>query len=545
MADNLAVTPGSGATMAADEATDGTLGSVKVPFAKIMDGTLDSTNKLVINSSGEALVNGTANTQPVSAASLPLPTGAATAANQSTGNTSLSNIDTNAGATSDAAATAGSTGTISAKLRRISADIDSVKTSVSSLDGKTTAVNTGSVTVGAALPAGTNIVGKFTTDQTTHGTTDLVAADITKINGTAVSATNPLPGTVTDGTNTANVLKSDGTAADQNAQMVAGTGYSTSTLTLNAGSPNTAWYDLLNYPWYSVEILTNTAPATLTFQTSGDSSQTNIASTAVMSAANIVLSNTTTTTSATGNFIGPRTGRYFRISSNVSGGNTVTLVITFYTTSPTPIALSQTQVGSNSATGSAVPANAFMVGASDGTNLLALRTLNPSIDGLSGSGSGNLAVAATGILYNGSTFDRARTVAGAGTAGSPTGVLATSLATVINNNGLLKSKTIAAASTNATSVKNGAGNLYTLEVTNSDTVGYYVKLYNKASAPTVGTDVPVATYYAPPGGGFVLHKPSGSPYTTGIALATTLLATDADTTVVTNANKLVINLEYV
>lgn len=60
MADNLAVTPGSGATMAADEATDGTLGSVKIPFAKIMDGTLDSTNKLIVNSSGEAKVVDTA-----------------------------------------------------------------------------------------------------------------------------------------------------------------------------------------------------------------------------------------------------------------------------------------------------------------------------------------------------------------------------------------------------------------------------------------------------------------------------------------------------
>jgi hypothetical protein len=37
-----------------------------------------------------------------------------------------------------------------------------------------------------ALPAGTNVVGKFTTDQTTHGTTDLIASDLTKVAGTAV-----------------------------------------------------------------------------------------------------------------------------------------------------------------------------------------------------------------------------------------------------------------------------------------------------------------------------------------------------------------------
>src|SRR6266498_1475472 len=38
-----------------------------------------------------------------------------------------------------------------------------------------------------AIPAGTNIIGKVTTDQTTHGTTDLVAADITKVAGSAIS----------------------------------------------------------------------------------------------------------------------------------------------------------------------------------------------------------------------------------------------------------------------------------------------------------------------------------------------------------------------
>lgn len=42
---------------------------------------------------GTFTVDGSGVTQPVSAASLPLPTGAATAANQSTGNTSLSNIE--------------------------------------------------------------------------------------------------------------------------------------------------------------------------------------------------------------------------------------------------------------------------------------------------------------------------------------------------------------------------------------------------------------------------------------------------------------------
>jgi len=82
MADNVTITPGAGTTLAADELVDGTLGTVKVGFSKVMDGTLDSSNKWVISATGAGKVDGSGVTQPVSAASLPLPTGAATAAKQ-------------------------------------------------------------------------------------------------------------------------------------------------------------------------------------------------------------------------------------------------------------------------------------------------------------------------------------------------------------------------------------------------------------------------------------------------------------------------------
>lgn len=57
MADNSLRTPGSGETILTDELTDGTLGTGKAQFVKVMDGTLDSANKLVVNSSGQASVN--------------------------------------------------------------------------------------------------------------------------------------------------------------------------------------------------------------------------------------------------------------------------------------------------------------------------------------------------------------------------------------------------------------------------------------------------------------------------------------------------------
>lgn len=66
MADNVSITPGTGNEIAADEVTDGILGQVKVQYVKIMDGTLDSTNKHIITSMGASKVDGSAVTQPVS-----------------------------------------------------------------------------------------------------------------------------------------------------------------------------------------------------------------------------------------------------------------------------------------------------------------------------------------------------------------------------------------------------------------------------------------------------------------------------------------------
>jgi hypothetical protein len=55
MADNVVVTAGAGTTVAADEVVDGTLGTVKVQFVKIMDGTLDGTTKAAVGATGLAV----------------------------------------------------------------------------------------------------------------------------------------------------------------------------------------------------------------------------------------------------------------------------------------------------------------------------------------------------------------------------------------------------------------------------------------------------------------------------------------------------------
>lgn len=95
-----------------------------------------------------------------------------------------------------------------------------------------------------------------------------------------------------------------------------------------------------------------------------------------------------------------------------------------------------------------------------------------------------------------------------------------------------------AATTNAASIKTTAGNLHELTVSNPTATVAYVKLYNKASAPTVGTDVPVATITVPaasPNSGNVLigFGPIGKRFATGIAIAVTGAAAATDTTAAT------------
>ena len=98
-------------------------------------------------------------------------------------------------------------------------------------------------------------------------------------------------------------------------------------------------------------------------------------------------------------------------------------------------------------------------------------------------------------------------------------------------NGATASRVNAAATTNATSLKASAGQLYTIDVFNVAAYNVFLKLYNKASAPTVGTDTPVMTIPIQAGGGYSKTWPMGLPFATGIAYAITKLQADSDTTV--------------
>lgn len=112
--------------------------------------------------------------------------------------------------------------------------------------------------------------------------------------------------------------------------------------------------------------------------------------------------------------------------------------------------------------------------------------------------------------------------------------------------GLTMHRTISAASTNATSVKGSAGQLYDVECYNLNASPRYLKLYNKATSPTVGTDTPVRTILIPgntAGGGVVRYIPDGLAFSTGIAFAITSGIGDSDTTAI-SANEVIVNLGY-
>jgi hypothetical protein len=102
-----------------------------------------------------------------------------------------------------------------------------------------------------------------------------------------------------------------------------------------------------------------------------------------------------------------------------------------------------------------------------------------------------------------------------------------------------------AASTNATSVKGSAGTLYGITCSNGGAAAAFVKLYNKATAPTVGTDTPVLTIPIPASGVVTLNLGElGHRFSTGIALAITNLVADSDATAVA-ANQVKVLLDYI
>lgn len=88
---------------------------------------------------------------------------------------------------------------------------------------------------------------------------------------------------------------------------------------------------------------------------------------------------------------------------------------------------------------------------------------------------------------------------------------------------------VSAASTNPTVVKAGAGRLLGFVLTNNAAAKVYVKLHNQTTTPTAGTGV-VRSFGIPAGGTVAFALEGGIAFSTGIALTTVTGAADADAT---------------
>jgi len=101
-----------------------------------------------------------------------------------------------------------------------------------------------------------------------------------------------------------------------------------------------------------------------------------------------------------------------------------------------------------------------------------------------------------------------------------------------------------AATTNAVSVKAAAGTLLLASISNQNAAVRVLKVYNMASAPTVGTDIPVLSFIMPASSTQVFGFGAlGQRFSTGIAIATTTGVADSVTTAVA-VGDLKINLSY-
>lgn len=91
---------------------------------------------------------------------------------------------------------------------------------------------------------------------------------------------------------------------------------------------------------------------------------------------------------------------------------------------------------------------------------------------------------------------------------------------------------ISAATTNADTVKASAGLVTGYYLINTNAAFRYVKLYDKASNPTVGTDVPLCVYGIPGASAANLNIDPPIAFATGIAIAIVTGLADSDATAV-------------
>ena len=188
-----------------------------------------------------------------------------------------------------------------------------------------------------------------------------------------------------------------------------------------------------------------------------------------------------------------------------AGSGLTVFAFTCFTTKICPVATLANSAGTEIGT----TANPLQASISQGSNTAVVATAG--VDGGANTDDG-LTTYSRMSVYNGASWDRLT--------GSITGGV--NVTVVGAPGGCTHAKLITTASTNATVIKASAGTLYDLVALNTDsTTAGYVKLYDKASAPTCNSDTVLRTYGVgpsplPSGVGAPLG-PYGLAFTTGSA----------------------------
>lgn len=390
MADNVVVSAGTGTTVAADEVIDGTLGTVKVQYVKIMDATIDGTTKAAVGANGLA--------SDVKASVLP--TGAATAAKQPA-------LGTAGTASADVITVQGK-----ASMTPLVVDGSAVTQPVQDVADAATNAAVPAKAIQIGFSDGTNLQAPLTA-QGDSKSAWLVAETVTGLyNGSTIdrakSVATGIQGVgINDGTNTANVVAGD---SGFNGVATASATKSITFTSVSTGAQTIGPWNVEGYAFAVVHITANTSGGlawTSQFsQTSGGTYASVSNVTRLDSAGNTPGALGTTN----GAYYGvPLIDNYWQLSVSALTSGAISGTITYYDKLPLTMNNFVSQsgtwtVGSNSATGSAVPANAFYMGLNNSTNLVGWASLNGVGDGTSGT-----AIATSGGWnYNGATWDRVR-----------------------------------------------------------------------------------------------------------------------------------------
>lgn len=460
--------------------------------------TPGTTNKVSIGSDGTVAVNNFPATQPISAVSLPLPTGAS---QDGTDNSGVSQPSGGVG--------------IRGWLSAIYNVLKNGSLAVTGTFFQATQPVSGTVAV-SNFPGTQPVSGTVTANQGTANATPW-NDNVAQWGATAVTPpTAGSPPASTDAGPTFRPIQRRGGAGSIS------TGLLTNAVLGGGANFTSAWFDSWADGTCYLEaqaMCTGGGGSAAGFQLQESDDQTN----------NVTLASGTVTAGVANTIEGPIRKRYYRIF--YQNGATLQSTFTLYAAAAN-IPLNMKVVGNGAVGNSTGVTVANAVGVTLAAAIAAADGIaaNPMI---SGAGVG-VALEVADYNYNGASFDRTRSINGI-TSASPTGVRAVAGAPTTSANQACSFAIGSGTGGTLTAqlIKNSAGNVFGAMIVNPNAAVIYLQFYNKATTPVPGTDTVV--WFIPIPANSVQNIPPGllalASFATGIGIAASNSATGAGTTI--------------